>query len=75
MEVFDEAGQRIGVLTSGTYSPLLKAGIGMAYVRVSNSQEGNTVNVKIRDKTAKARIVAFPFYDPEEYGYKRLTVK
>jgi aminomethyltransferase len=75
MEVFNEAGERIGTLTSGTYSPLLKAGIGMAYVQVSNSQEGNTVSVKIRDKTAKARIVAFPFYDPEKYGYKRLTAK
>ena len=75
MEVFNEAGERIGALTSGTYSPLLKAGIGMAYVQVSNSQEGNTVSVKIRDKTAKARIVAFPFYDPEKYGYKRLTAK
>ncbi|PIU60015.1 glycine cleavage system protein T [Candidatus Bathyarchaeota archaeon CG07_land_8_20_14_0_80_47_9] len=75
MEVFDQAGEKIGVLTSGTYSPLLKIGIGMAYIQVSNSQEGNVVGVKIRDKTAKARIVAFPFYDPEEYGYKRLTVK
>jgi len=75
MEVFDQAGEKIGVLTSGTYSPLLKVGIGMAYNQVSNSQEGNTVNVKIRDKTAKARVVAFPFYDPEKYGYKRLTVK
>ncbi len=75
MEVFDQAGEKIGVLTSGTYSPLLKIGIGMAYIQVSNSQEGNVVGVKIRDKTAKARIVAFPFYNPEEYGYKRLTVK
>jgi len=75
MEVFDQAGEKIGVLTSGTHSPLLKIGIGMAYIQVSNSQEGNVVGVKIRDKTAKARIVAFPFYDPEEYGYKRLTVK
>jgi aminomethyltransferase len=75
MGVFDEAGEKIGVLTSGTYSPLLKVGIGMAYVQASNSQEGNTVSVKIRDKTAKARIVAFPFYNPEKYGYKRLPVK
>ena len=75
MEVFDQAGEKIGALTSGTYSPLLKAGIGMAYIQASNSQEGNTVSVKIRDKTAKARIVAFPFYNPEKYGYKRLPVK
>jgi aminomethyltransferase len=75
MELLDQAGEKIGVLTSGTYSPLLKVGIGMAYVQASNSQEGNTVSVKIRDKTAKARIVALPFYNPEKYGYKRLPVK
>jgi aminomethyltransferase len=75
MGVIDETGERIGVLTSGTYSPLLKVGIGMAYVKVSSSQEGSTVSVKIRDKITKARIVAFPLYDPEKYGYKRLTVK
>jgi glycine cleavage system aminomethyltransferase T len=58
-------------VTSGTFSPLLKLGISMAYVKMSNAQEGNVVNVKIRGKMAKAKIVAFPFYDAEKYGYKR----
>jgi len=70
-EVFDDKGEKIGYVTSGTFSPLLKLGISMAYVKMSNAQEGNVVNVKIRGKMAKAKIVAFPFYDAEKYGYKR----
>ncbi len=64
-------GEKIGQLTSGTFSPLLKCGIGMGYVQTLQSQEGNAVKVKIRDKMANGQIVAFPFYNVEEYGYKR----
>jgi aminomethyltransferase len=72
-EIFSSQGEKIGHLTSGTFSPLLKKGIGMGYVQVAQAQEENTVNVKIRDKLAKSKIVLFPFYDPEKYGYKRKT--
>jgi aminomethyltransferase len=70
-EIYDNDGKKIGDITSGTFSPLLKCGIGMAYVQVPQAQEGNIVNVKIRDKFARARIVPFPFYDAERYGYRR----
>jgi len=70
-EVYDDKGEKIGRMTSGTFSPLLKCGIGMAYIQASQAQEGNIVNVKIRNKLAKGKIVSFPFYDAEKYGYKR----
>jgi len=70
-EVCDDKGENIGYVTSGTFSPLLNCGIGMAYVAMPNAQEGNVVNVKIRGKLVKAKIVAFPFYDTKRYGYKR----
>lgn len=70
-EIFNDENERIGHLTSGTFSPLLKRGVGMGYVELSEAQEGNTVNVKIRGKQAKARIASFPLYDAEKYGYKR----
>lgn len=72
-EILNARNEKIGHLTSGTFSPLLKQGIGMGYVELSQAQEGNVVNVKIRDKPAKAKIAAFPLYDPEKYGYKRKT--
>jgi aminomethyltransferase len=73
-EIYDTKNEKIGYITSGTFSPLLKYGIGMAYVQTSQAQKGNFVNVKIRNRLAKGKIVPFPFYDVEEYGYKRKTI-
>ena len=70
-EIYGNEGEKIGHITSGTFSPLLKYGIGMGYIETSHAQEGNIVNVKIRNKLAKGKIVPFPFYDSENYGYKR----
>jgi aminomethyltransferase len=70
-EIYGADGAKIGYVTSGTFSPLLRYGIGMGYVEVSKALEGNIVNVKIRGKLAHAKIVSFPFYDAEKYGYKR----
>jgi aminomethyltransferase len=70
-EIYDNNGEKTGDVTSGTFSPLLKCGIAMAYIQVSQGQEGNTVKVKIRDKLVQGKIVPFPFYDTEKYGYKR----
>jgi len=74
-EIYSDNGENIGHITSGTFSPLLKFGIGMAYIQTSQAQEGNIINVKIRDKLIKGKIVPFPFYDAENYGYKRKTTK
>lgn len=70
-EVYNDKVEKIGHLTSGTFSPLLKYGIGMAYIEASQAQNDNVVNVKIRDRMVKAKIVSFPFYDSEKYGYRR----
>jgi aminomethyltransferase len=72
-EIYGNDGEKIGHLTSGTFSPLLKYGIGIGYIQMSHAQEGNIVNVKIRDKMVSGKIVSFPFYDSENYGYKRKT--
>jgi aminomethyltransferase len=72
-EICSGNGENIGHITSGTFSPLLKCGVGMAYIQTSQVQEGSIINVKIRDKLVKAKIVPFPFYDAENYGYKRRT--
>ncbi len=69
-EIYD-GKERVGHLTSGTFSPLLRVGIGMGYIDSTQALEGNIVQVKIRDKLAEARIASFPLYSPNEYGYKR----
>ena len=73
-EIHAESGERIGRITSGTFSPLLNFGIGMGYVQTPHAQEGNIVNVIIRNKTATGKIAAFPLYDIEKYGFKRKTM-
>jgi len=63
--------EKIGLVTSGTFSPILERGIAMAYVSVEHATESNKVAVKIRDKLTEAQIVKFPFYDSTKYGYAR----
>ena len=70
-EVYSMDGEKIGQLTSGTFSPLLRIGVGMGYVEPSQSLKDTLVNVNIRGKMSKARVSSFPLYDPKKYGYKR----
>ena len=70
-EIMDKAGRSLGSVTSGTFSPLLKKGIAMAYVSPESSQFGAEVEVMVREAPAAARIVKFPFYDDSTYGWKR----
>jgi aminomethyltransferase len=73
-EIHSTSGEKIGHLTSGTFSPLLKCGIGMGYVQTSQAQEGTLVSVDIRGRMAKGKLASFPLYDSEKYGLKRKTV-
>lgn len=70
-KVTDQAGAEIGVVTSGTFSPILKRGIAMAYLRAPSSKLGEPVKVVIRDAPSQGKIVKFPFYDDSLYGWKR----
>lgn len=55
-------GGKMGQITSGTFSPILKCGIAMAYVSREHASEGEILVVKIRDKTIEGQIVKLPFY-------------
>jgi aminomethyltransferase len=70
-EVWKDNAEKIGYVTSGTFSPILKCGIAMGYVPIEYAAEGKTVTVKVRGKSLKAEIMKFPFYDPAKYGYSR----
>lgn len=60
--VLDEAGQEIGVVTSGSYSPFLKKAIALAYVPCDAANLGSTLQVEIRGQGVKAMVVPTPFY-------------
>jgi len=55
-------GREIGSLTSGTVSPTLGEGIGMAYLPTPFAREGTRVRVRIRDRDLQAEVVRPPFY-------------
>ena len=52
----------IGIVTSGTQSPSLKKGIGLAYVDKKYSKTGTSLFVDVRGKKLKCEIVKPPFY-------------
>jgi aminomethyltransferase len=70
-KVTDETGAQIGVVTSGTFSPMLKRGIAMAYVNTPSSGLGEPVKVVVRDVPSDGKITKLPFYDDSLYGWKR----
>jgi aminomethyltransferase len=57
-----ENGERIGEVTSGTLSPSLNWGIGMAYVSAAQAKIGNTIDIEIRGQRFPAMIEKKPFY-------------
>lgn len=61
-EVVDEKGNIIGEVTSGTMSPMMKAGIGMAYLAKGFWKTGTEIFIRIRNKDLKAKVVDFPIY-------------
>jgi aminomethyltransferase len=58
--------ERVGTVTSGTFSPSLEVGIGMAYVRADLAGAGAEVEVDVRGKRRPARIASKPLYRKEK---------
>jgi glycine cleavage system T protein (aminomethyltransferase) len=58
-------GEEVGVVTSGTLSPSLEVGIGMAYVPGELAQPGAEVEIDVRGKLRAARIESKPLYRKE----------
>lgn len=54
--------QQIGVVTTGTQSPTLKKNIGLALLNLEYTTLDTEVEVEIRGKRLKAKVIATPFY-------------
>jgi aminomethyltransferase len=59
-ELVDEAGAKIGDVTSGTQSPSLSRGIGMGYVKSEYAAPGTQIFVQIRGKNLPATVSKLP---------------
>lgn len=64
MQVVDDAGEVVGEVTSGTFSPTLKQGVALALVD-SRFNLDDEVGVQVRNRVEKFRIVKPPFVTPE----------
>ena len=58
----DEAGEAIGVVTSGSPSPTLSKNIALALVPPDKAALGTTLAIEIRGQKARAQVVPTPFY-------------
>ncbi len=61
-KVVNKNQEEIGLVTSGTMSPSLSKGIGLAYVKTAYTAMETTIYIQIRNKTVAAKVVKLPFY-------------
>lgn len=67
-EVYDASGETcIGEVTSGTFSPCLKAPIAMGYVAMGHHKNDTDIMLKIRNKMVKAKVTKMPFVESRYY--------
>lgn len=64
--LLDEEGNEIGVVTSGTMSPMLGKGIGLGYVNKEFVANGKEIFIGIRNKKLAVQQVRLPFYSPKD---------
>jgi aminomethyltransferase len=56
-------GESVGIVTSGTHSPSLERGIGMAYVRAELAEPGTEIEIDVRGRMRAARVESKPLLD------------
>ena len=57
-----QGDREIGVVTSGTFSPMVEKGIGLGYVAIDAAQIGTDIEIDVRGRKIPAHIVKTPFY-------------
>jgi aminomethyltransferase len=55
-------GQKAGIVTSGTQTPFLKKAIGMAYVPAAAATVDRELEIDVRGRRLRAKVVPMPFY-------------
>jgi aminomethyltransferase len=58
--------ERVGEVTSGTQSPSMGVGIGMAYVRSGLAEPGTELEIDVRGKRRAARVESKPLYRKDD---------
>lgn len=64
-------GDFLGFFTSGGYSPVLQASIGMGYIEGATPANGSKISVEVRGKTIAAEICDMPFMAAKTKSMKK----
>lgn len=60
-EVLDEAGAKIGMVTSGGFGPSVDAPVAMGYVAAAAAKPGTKLQLLVRGKPLPAQVATLPF--------------
>lgn len=60
-EIFSLSGQKMGVLTSGGFSPTLNEAIGQGYIDPKIGKTGDEIFVRVRGRDIRGILVSLPF--------------
>ncbi len=71
MPILNETGEKIGNVTSGSFSPLLEIGVGMGYLMTEYIDVGTMIAFEHRGKHYPMEVKKFPLYDANKYGHAR----
>jgi aminomethyltransferase len=63
-------GTPVGAVTSGTLSPCLNTGIAMGYVAADKRDVGTPLDIMVRDKPVKAKVIKPPFV-PKDWAQQQ----
>ncbi|UZR94803.1 glycine cleavage system aminomethyltransferase GcvT [Chondrinema litorale] len=59
--IVNSEGKKIGEVTSGTMSPVLKQGVGMGYVEIAYAEPDSEIFIEVRNRKLKAIVKKAPF--------------
>jgi len=60
--ILNQKEEKIGIVTSGMFSPLFEKGMGLGYVQTKELKNIKKIKIDIRGKTEEAKIIKMPFY-------------
>jgi aminomethyltransferase len=66
-EIIDDAGNRLGKVTSGGFGPSVGRPVAMGYVDAANAMEAQALQLLVRGAARPARVVRLPFVPTRYY--------
>lgn len=69
-EIYSTEGNKIGIVTSGGFSPTLGEAIGQGYVEAAFAQSGNSIKIRVRKNDLAATVANLPLVAPKTKSMK-----